>query len=195
MFKSIKLIREIRIKFVGIVSTFKKYRFLGLLNKYSLILIYIVLSLILIYFFLSIDKSRVGLFIVLIYLSLSFYFAYFIVSNKRRNEIYDYDNFFPLKDKDYLLIEFSSIYCAGCLPVRRAVDRISRKYDNIQILQIEARNLDKKYQELVNKLSLSVTPTICLVDKQGEVVSKRLAHLKPEIIGKKLDEILGDPIS
>jgi thiol-disulfide isomerase/thioredoxin len=180
---------------MGIVSALKNYKLLRLLNKYSLMLIYVFSSLILIYLLLSINKSRAGLFVVLIFISLSLYFGYFVVTNKRRNEIYDFDNIFPLKDKDYLLVEFSSIYCAGCLPVRRAVDRISTKYNNIQILQIEARNLDKKYQELVNKLNLSVTPTICLLDKQGEVVSKRLAHFKPEIVGKKLDGILGDSIS
>ena len=178
-----------------IVGTFKKYRLLSLLNRYSLILIYFALSLVLIYSFLLLDESIVGLLAALIFLLISFYFVCFILSNKERNKSYEFDNIFPLKHKDYLLIEFSSIYCAGCLPVRNTVDKISKKYSNIHILQIEARNIDEKYLDLVNKLNLSITPTICLLNKKGEIISKRLAHLNPEIIRKNLDKILGNPIT
>ena len=178
---------------MGIVSLFTKYKILGDLNKYSLILIYLGFSTFLLLAFSFLDLSY--LIFNLIFLLISTYFVYFIVSKKRRARGYDFDGIFPLKEKEYLLVEFSSIYCAGCLPIRSAVDTISKQYSNIQVVQIEAKDIESKYIDLVQKLRLSVTPTICLLNKNGELITKRIAHLNPEITIKNLERVLRDPIS
>ena len=127
---------------------------------------------------------------MILFISISFYLVYFILSKRKRSKDYNFDNIFPLNERDYLLVEFSSIFCAGCLPIRKAVDSISNKYDNIQVVQIEARNIESKYLDLVNELKLSVTPTICLLDKNGKLISKRLSHLNPDTIEENLKELI-----
>ncbi len=176
-----------------IVSLFTKYKILGELNKYSLILIYIGFVTLLL---LTFSFSDLSYFIFYaIFLLISSYFAYFVISKKIRAKNYDFDGLFPLKEKDYLLVEFSSIYCAGCLPIRSAVDTISKKYSNIQVVQIEAKDIESKYFDLVEKLKLSVTPTICLLNKNGELITKRIAHLNPEITLNNVERVLRDSIS
>ncbi len=180
---------------MGIVRLFTKYKLLGDLNKYSLLLIYSGFSgiLFLIFFLLEPLTTRVP--IISLFVLLSLYLIYFIRSKKKRSEDYDFDTIFPLKEKDYLLVEFSSIFCAGCLPIRAAVDNISKKYNNIQIVQIEAREVENKYLDLVDRLRLSVTPTICLLNKKGELISKRLAHLNPVTTEENLDKLLRNSVS
>ena len=91
-----------------IVSLFTKYKILGELNKYSLILIYIGFVTLLL---LTFSFSDLSYFIFYaIFLLISSYFAYFVISKKIRAKNYDFDGMFPLKEKDYLLVEFSSIY-------------------------------------------------------------------------------------
>ena len=136
-----------------IVSLFTKYKILGELNKYSLILIYIGFVTLLLLTFSFFDLSYFIFYAI--FLLISSYFAYFVISKKIRAKNYDFDGMFPLKEKDYLLVEFSSIYCAGCL----------------------------------------VTPTICLLNKNGELITKRIAHLNPEITLNNVERVLRDPIS
>jgi len=178
---------------MGIVSLVKKYKILGSLNKYSLLLIYGGFSLFLFSIFYFLKFSRT--YLIILFISISLYLVYFIYTKRKRSKDYDFDSIFPLKKKDYLLVEFSSIFCAGCLPIRNAVDRVYDKHDNIQVVQIEARNIESKYLNLVNELRLSVTPTICLLDKNGKLISKRLAHLNPENIDKNLEELLINPVT
>lgn len=180
---------------MGIVHLFTKYKLLGDLNKYSLLLIYFGFSVILLFTFFHLETLYVKVFTIFLFLLVTFYFIYFVRSNKKRNEDYDFDNIFPLKEKDYLLVEFSSIFCAGCLPIRSAVDNISKQYNNIQVVQIEARDIESKYLYIVDKLRLSVTPTVCLLNKKGELISKRLAHLSPEDTEKNLKKLLGNLVS
>ena len=84
---------------MGIVSLFSKYKILGDLNKYSLILIYLGFSTVLLLAFSFLDLSY--LIFNLIFLLISTYFVYFIVSKKRRARGYDFDGMFPLKEKEY----------------------------------------------------------------------------------------------
>jgi hypothetical protein len=178
---------------MGIVSLTKKYKMLGYLNKYSLLLAYGGVSLFLFSIFYFLKFS--GTYLIILFISISLYLVYFIFSKRKRSKDYNFDCIFPLRKKDYLLVEFSSIFCAGCLPIRKAVDRISNKYDNIQVVQIEARNIEIKYLNLVNELKLSLTPTICLLDKNGKLISKGLAHLNPENIDKNLEALLINPVT
>jgi len=173
---------------MGIVKLMKKYKLLGNLNKYSLLVIYGGFYLILFCYFYLLKSLRI--YLMILFISISFYLVYFILAKRKRSKDYNFDNIFPLNERDYLLVEFSSIFCAGCLPIRKAVDSISNKYDNIQVVQIEARNIESKYLDLVNELKLSVTPTICLLDKNGKLISKRLSHLNPDTIEKNLEELI-----
>ena len=173
---------------MGIVKLIKKYKLLGNLNKYSLLVIYGGFYLILFSYFYLLKSLRI--YLMILFISISFYLVYFILAKRKRSKDYNFDNIFPLNERDYLLVEFSSIFCAGCLPIRKAVDSISNKYDNIQVVQIEARNIESKYLDLVNELKLSVTPTICLLDKNGKLISKRLSHLNPDTIEKNLKELI-----
>ena len=173
---------------MGIVKLIKKYKLLGNLNKYSLLVIYGGFYLILFSYFYLLKSLRI--YLMILFISISFYLVYFILSKRKRSKDYNFDNIFPLNERDYLLVEFSSIFCAGCLPIRKAVDSISNKYDNIQVVQIEARNIESKYLDLVNELKLSVTPTICLLDKNGKLISKRLSHLNPDTIEENLKELI-----
>jgi len=173
---------------MGIVKLIKKYKLLGNLNKYSLLVIYGGFYLILFSYFYLLKSLRI--YLMILFISISFYLVYFILAKRKRSKDYNFDNIFPLNQRDYLLVEFSSIFCAGCLPIRKAVDSISNKYDNIQVVQIEARNIESKYLDLVNELKLSVTPTICLLDKNGKLISKRLSHLNPDTIEKNLEELI-----
>ena len=52
-----------------------------------------------------------------------------------------------------------------------------------------------KYLDLVDRLRLSVTPTICLLNKKGELISKRLAHLNPANTEENLEKLLRNPVS
>ena len=182
-------------EFMGIVSLFYKYKALNTLNKYSLFLIYSFFAMLLLIISILVDLILLRVFLLISFLITSFFLYNFYSSKRKRMVKYDSDISFPLVGKDFLLLEFSSIFCAGCLPVRNAVDRISKNYSNILVIQIEARNIEKKYIGLVEKLNLSVPPTICLLDKNGELISKRLAHVKPEMIEKRLVKELEDSVS
>ena len=179
-------------EFMGIVSLFYKYKALNTLNKYSLLLIYCLFVILLLIISILVDLILLRVFLLTSFFISSFFLYNFSSSIRKRIVKYSSDITFPLIGKDFLLIEFSSIFCAGCLPVRNSVDKISKNYSNILVIQIEARNIEKKYIGLVEKLNLSVTPTICLLDKNGQLISKRLAHVNPEMIEKRLVKELED---
>jgi thiol-disulfide isomerase/thioredoxin len=66
------------------------------------------------------------------------------------------------------LIQFSTDFCANCPGSRRILKEISSQSSDIEFIEIDA---EKNY-DLTKKLNILSTPTILILDSQGEELAR-----------------------
>lgn len=83
------------------------------------------------------------------------------------------------------LIQFSSEFCAPCRTASRLLAEVTEEVPGVQHVELDvADSLD-----LVERLGISRTPTVLLLDGAGKIRQRIVGVPRPEVIRQALDEV------
>lgn len=87
------------------------------------------------------------------------------------------------------IIKFSALMCAECKELDAVLDEVYPKYEKkIDLIKIQVQDNDSKTKELIKKYGITLTPTMILLDSQGEKLDKIEGSMEKD----KLDKLMKD---
>jgi thiol-disulfide isomerase/thioredoxin len=66
------------------------------------------------------------------------------------------------------LVQFSTAFCAPCLPTRQLLTQVADMVDGVRHVDIDAA----ERLDLVRRLRISSTPTVLVLDQRGAIVKR-----------------------
>lgn len=143
-----------------------------ILNRYSLIYLPFGWIVGLAIIFITFEPFAVLYFLSFVVIG-AFFGLYLFTSN--RGLVIDDHNFSASR---FTIIEFYSDYWLGCSASKFIVNEFKKKKPDIPVVSVNASK--KNYNDTVAKYNLEYTPTYVLVDRNAELVYKRVGNFKLE---------------
>lgn len=89
------------------------------------------------------------------------------------------------------IIKFSSQMCSECKKLEAVIDEVYPEYsDRIALVKIQVSDNDEYTKNLIQKYSVTLTPTLIILDSKGEKLSKLEGFVEKEKLKKMMDDLV-----
>ena len=86
---------------------------------------------------------------------------------------------------------FTSTMCIDCQKMKKIINDIEPNYkDDINFIQINAMDNNKKVQDLIKKHGVVLVPTIILIDRNGNNINKIEGYIEKEKLIVEIEEAI-----
>ena len=111
--------------------------------------------------------------------------TYFIMS-KTSNDVVA-----VAKENSPSIYIFTSTMCIDCQKMKKIINDIEPNYkDDINFIQINAMDNNKKVQDLIKKHGVVLVPTIILIDRNGNNINKIEGYIEKEKLIVEIEEAI-----